>query len=81
MLLPTKHLTADRSLLGIASSILENLESSATVDELWIRFVQRQQELGRRRIGFDWFLLALCALYAMRQVDFDGAALSRELSP
>jgi hypothetical protein len=77
MLLPTKHVLADRALLGVASRVLKHLRTPATVSEVWNRFNDEQPK-SSRRVDFGWFVLALCSLYALDRVSFDGAVLRRE---
>jgi hypothetical protein len=77
VLLPTKHILAERSILGVASRILRYLQTPATIDEIWHRF-NEQQPASSRRVDFGWFILALCALYSLNRVSFDGAVLKRE---
>lgn len=80
MLLPTKHIIAERSILGVGSRVLKHLNAPATIDEIWNRFDEQQPTSGKR-IDFGWFILALCALYAMDQVSLDGAVLTRKKLP
>ena len=77
MLLPSKHLTAERSIVAVASRVLSCLNTSATVSELWKRFLALQRDQQRTPVGFDWFELALCALFALGQISYDGAVIQR----
>jgi hypothetical protein len=70
MLLPTKGVSPERALLTLGSEILEDLRDPTSVSGLWERYNARQRAAGRpRRVTFDWFSLALAALYAMKLVD------------
>ncbi|WP_371606285.1 ABC-three component system middle component 6 [Streptomyces sp. NBC_01213] len=70
MLLPTKGVSSERALMTIGSEILEDLRDPMSVSALWERYNTRQNLANRpRRITFDWFSLALAALYAMKVVD------------
>ncbi|MFC4396900.1 ABC-three component system middle component 6 [Arthrobacter sedimenti] len=56
--------------MTIGSEILEELRDPMSVSALWERYRVRQRASARsRRITFDWFSLALAALYAMGLVD------------
>ncbi|MFM9263446.1 ABC-three component system middle component 6 [Rhodococcus sp. 5A-K4] len=70
MLLPTKGVSSDRALMTVGSKILEELRDPMSVSALWERFSIHEHSSHRtQRITFDWFTLALAALYAMRLVD------------
>ncbi|WP_407838036.1 ABC-three component system middle component 6 [Streptomyces sp. DSM 116496] len=70
MLLPTKGVSSGRALMTIGSEILEDLRDPMSVSALWERYNTRQAAENRaHRITFDWFSLALAALYAMKVVD------------
>jgi hypothetical protein len=70
MLLPTKGVSTDRALMTIGSEILDELRDPLSVSALWERFsVRKRSSLREHRITFDWFTLALAALYAMNLVD------------
>ena len=73
MILPNKHLHQDRALLGVGAEILGQLQEKRTVSELWERVcVARSRSPGLHPIPFDWFVLALCFLFASRALEFDG---------
>jgi len=77
MLLPTKGVSADRALLTVGSEILNELRQPMSVSALWERVSRRTSE-SSRLLSFDWFTLALAALYAMRLIDTsDGGLLRR----
>jgi hypothetical protein len=63
----------------VGASILDELDSPATVSGLWERFANR--DAGQRdaqTITFDWFALALTMLFTIGVVDWDsGGRLER----
>lgn len=67
MLLPTKGLSSERALLTIGSEILVHLRGPMSVSALWDAFNRRQRSSAR--VTFDWFSLALAALYALKLID------------
>jgi hypothetical protein len=70
MLLPTKGVSSDRALMTIGADILDELLDPLSVSALWERFSKRESSVARgRRITFDWFTLALAALYAMNLIE------------
>ncbi len=72
MILPTKHVSAQYSLLGAGATILRQLDSPQTVTALWER-VRTEPELG-----VYWrFVLALDFLFAIRAVELRDGLLVR----
>ena len=76
MILPGKHLTHDRALLGVGGEILALLDERRTISELWDR-LRLKRNLVAAPLSFDWFVLSLTFLYATTAVEFDGVFLSR----
>ncbi|WP_366941697.1 ABC-three component system middle component 6 [uncultured Microbacterium sp.] len=63
-------MSSDRALMTIGAEILDELRDPLSVSALWGRFTVRERSSSRgHRITFDWFTLALAALYAMNLVD------------
>ena len=81
MILPTKHLLTERSLIGIGGEILSLLSESKTVSRLWDDFRQARIDSNRRIVGFDRFVLALDLLYLMQVIDLERERLFRRGSP
>ncbi|MCF6746038.1 hypothetical protein E9529_17510 [Blastococcus sp. KM273128] len=61
----------------MGSDLLPLLDRPASVSALWDRFVNEKKK-GRERITFDWFSLALAALFAMGLVEWTA---SGQLNP
>lgn len=79
MILPTKNLHPDRALLTIGGEILAVLEQGSSVSSVWERVRTRRAECENAApLPFDWFILALSLLYAIRAIDLDGDLLSRK---
>jgi|688.fasta_scaffold34614_4 hypothetical protein len=80
MILPTKHLTTELSLIAIGADILWLLKEPKSVSKLWMDF-QIVNEQRNLRITFDWFTLALAMLYTIDAVEqFDHRLRRREVS-
>lgn len=80
MILPTKHIPENRSLLGVGASILDLLaEREATVSSLWDGVRASRTETGR--VSFDWFILSLDLLFAMGAIRMDRGVLTRKTCP
>lgn len=72
MILPTKHISSQHSILGAGSLVLSKLNNPRTVTSLWDRV--------RTLPGLDvyWrFILALDFLYAIEAIDFQDGLISR----
>lgn len=73
MILPTKHIRLDRSLLGLGADLLRLLNEERTVSSLWDAVTKRRQQVGAPNVSFDWFVLAIDFLYAAGAVELlDG---------
>lgn len=65
MILPTKHVSARHSLLGVGGLLVGQLEHAKTVSALWDRL--RREPSVRT---FERFVLALDLLYALGVIDY-----------
>lgn len=74
MILPTKHLSAERALLTVGAYVLQRLNHPRTVSGLWDLL---RDESTTGQISYDWFVLSLDMLYAAGAVEYDGGLLSR----
>ena len=75
MILPTKHISLDRSLLGAGAVLLLYLEAPVTPTAIWDR-AKHAPEIGT----YSRFVLALDFLYAVGAIDMvDGLVVKREL--
>lgn len=78
MILPTKRLPDRRSLLVLGADILRLLDEPKTISRLWEDFKKGDSLLASpRRVTFDWFVLALDLLYAMRLIALEEGLLLR----
>lgn len=73
MILPTKHISPPRSLLGVGALVLTHLDRPCTVTALWDR-VHVLPEVAT----FERFVLALDLLYIMGVVDIVDGVLTRQ---
>lgn len=72
MILPTKHIPASSSLLGVGAILLKYLDRPQTVTSLW-ETVRKVPEVAT----FERFSLALDFLYAIGIVEFDEDLLDK----
>lgn len=69
MILPSKHLAAERALLSVGGHLLEQLESPQTISSLWDSVRHRRDvDDPRAPISYDWFILALDLLFMIGAV-------------
>ena len=62
MILPSKHLSERRALLTVGSEILGLLDKPRTVSSVWDELCSAKGK-ARRRLSYDWFVLALDLLF------------------
>lgn len=67
MILPTKHITPQNSLLGISAVILTKILTPQTVTSLWEK-TRKIPEIN----SFERFSLALSFLYTVGLIEFDN---------
>ena len=75
MLLPTKHLSPARSILGVGAHIMAALDRDVTVGEAWE--AARRSGPASSNVSYEWFLVALSFLYATGQISYSGLLISR----
>lgn len=81
MILPTKHLRPDRTLLGIGADILAGLTDPMTVSALWDYMrLRRSASNAQAVIDYRWFVLALDFLHMIGAIDVDRGVI-RKASP
>lgn len=76
MILPGKHLSGARSLIGVGGEILELLGQPREVSDLWDGF--RTARAARQQtdpVSFDWFVTALTFLYTVGAVHMAGGMI------
>lgn len=71
MILPTKHLRPDRSLIAIGGEILVLLSEPKTVSRLWEEF-RGVRSTHAAPVTYEWFVLGIDLLFLLGAVRFDG---------
>jgi ABC-three component (ABC-3C) system Middle Component 6 len=77
MILPTKHLSLERSLLGVGADILTVLDRPKTISSIWADF-QTLRGKSAQRIPYDWFVLALSMLYSIEALKMTQGLLEKQ---
>lgn len=72
MILPTKGITPDRSILAVGGDLLDLLDSPLSVSNLWSRYLNFRKQIGLERpVNFDWFVLTLDFLFSIGAINLD----------
>lgn len=79
MILPTKRLSVESSLLGVGADVLGLLNRPKTVSRVWEELKDVRQSLNDRgeRLTFEWFVLALDFLFLTDAVSMHEGVLKR----
>jgi hypothetical protein len=80
MILPTKKLRPENSLIYLGGIVLAVLDEPKTVSRVWEEFQRRRVKNLRLQacdVSFDWFVLALDMLHVMGTVEFKQGRLVR----
>lgn len=76
MILPGKHLSPGRSLIGVGGEILAQLEQPREVSDLWDAFrAARAAREAIEPVTFDWFVTALTFLYTVSAVRMEAGLI------
>lgn len=79
MLLPTKTLSPDRSLVGLGAQLLMLLGEPKPVSRLWDDYKKSRARLrGVPTVTFGWFVLSLDLLFCLGLVRLEHNRLVRQ---
>jgi hypothetical protein len=79
VILPTKRISADRSLIAVGGDVLVLLSpEEKTVTQLWTEFQRlRSERRAAAIVTYDWFVLALDLLFALGAVEWRDGVIRR----
>ena len=77
MILPTKHLPVENSLLAIGARVLQLLDEPKTVSRLWNEITDMRRRANSTLITYDWFVLSLDLLYMLNSIELELGRLRR----
>ena len=78
MILPTKRMTVETSLLGVGADVLSLLGRPKTVSRLWDDMkALREKHSPASQLNYDWFVLALDMLYALEAIHFNDGEIKK----
>ncbi|HAJ79114.1 MAG TPA: hypothetical protein DCO75_05020 [Fibrobacteres bacterium] len=72
MILPTKHISTQQSLLGLGATMLKHLTAPTTVTGLWDK-IRSLPEIGT----YKRFILTLDLLFTINAIDYTEGLLQR----
>ena len=80
MILPTKRLSIESSLLGVGANVLQVLEEPKTVSRVWEELKDTRQSVNEKgeRITFEWFVLAMDLLFLTDLIALDGDGMVKK---
>lgn len=79
MILPTKRISPDRSLVAIGADALRLLKTGDhTVSQLWTELQRlRTSRRSKAIVTYDWFVLSLDLLFAAQAIEWHAGMLRR----
>jgi hypothetical protein len=81
MILPTKRLGQDRSLLYVGAEILGLLREPKTVSRLWRELqATRSTRPEAAPLTYDWFVLALDLLFLLHAIRYERGRIEKAAS-
>lgn len=70
MILPTKHLSPQRSIISVSSEVFELIGRHSTVSSIWNNLQEKHKvSLRIGDVPFDWFILALDFLFILGAIE------------
>jgi hypothetical protein len=72
MILPTKHISTQHSLLGLGATVLKHLTTPTTITGLWDK-IKALPEIGT----YKRFILTLDLLFTINAIDYAEGLLQR----
>lgn len=78
MILPTKHVRADRALIGVGGEVLGLLSEPMTVSRLWDAIRERRSTASASApVDYTWFVLALDFLFMVGAIEAKRGVIMR----
>lgn len=78
MILPTKHLKPERSLLAIGAEVVSILDEPKTISRVWEEFLKtRSGAKGQASVPYGWFVLSLDLLFILGAIECHAGRVAR----
>lgn len=79
MILPTKHMRTQRTLLGVGAEVIALLDQPKTVSRVWADLKKKRGE-DDLNLSFDWFVLSLDLLFSIDAVELNRGRLQLKVA-
>ncbi|MCY2979135.1 MAG: hypothetical protein NTU79_10775 [Planctomycetota bacterium] len=79
MILPTKHMRTQRTLLGVGAEVIALLDQPKTVSRIWSDLKKKRGE-DDLKLSFDWFVLSLDMLFSIDAVELNRGRLQLKVA-
>jgi len=79
MILPTKHMRTQRTLLGVGAEVIALLDQPKTVSRVWSD-LKKKRGVDDLKLSFDWFVLSLDLLFSMDAVELNRGRLQLKVA-
>lgn len=81
MILPTKRLSQDRSLLYVGAEVLRLVDEPKTVSRIWQELQSaRSTQSGFAPLTYDWFVLSLDLLFLVNAIRIERGRIEKVVS-
>lgn len=77
MILPTKGISEERSLIVVGGELLRLLDHPMTISHVWGRLQKSRAQGFREPIRYDWFVLALDLLHCIGAIQIERGRLQK----
>lgn len=78
IILPTKRIKEENSLIGLGAILLDFLDRPKTVSQLWDKVKKRYIGAdGLSSIPFDWFILSLDLLFLINVINSQEGLITK----
>jgi hypothetical protein len=79
MILPSKHIPPNRSLISVAAEVHELMIEKSTVSSLWNELNEMLSKSMRAgEISYDWFILSLDLLFLLDFIESELGFIQRK---
>lgn len=72
MILPTKHTPETITLLGLGATVLDNLKTPRTINDVWTLIRKKEDS-----VSYCYFILALDFLYIIGAIEYENGRITR----
>lgn len=81
MILPTKHISQERSLLVAGAEVIQILSEPKTVSRIWEELKQKRlRDTNISCTTYDWFILTLDLLYLLNIIELENGSVRKASS-